>query len=169
MHSKEGEIDLTEAREFVMGLMPPAGNILRNYFRSGTLTETYKDDRETVTEADLEIDQFLRDEIGKSYPQIKFLTEETSPTKPQEMQALFKSLRVEDNLCIIDSLDGTWNFSRGHPNFAISVGLASKGHTKLGIVYVPMSDEIYFAQEDMEGAFLNGQRIFVSKSTKKSK
>jgi len=164
MHSREDEINLTEAIEFVMGLMPPAADILRKYFNSAGLVSEYKDEREAVTQADLEVDQFLRDEISKKYPRAKFLTEETSPRNPEDQKALFKSLKNEEDLWIIDSLDGTWNFSKGHPNFAISVALGRKGYTRLGIVYVPMSYELYWAQEDIEGAYLNGQRIYVSKT-----
>ena len=162
MYSTESEINLTEAREFVVSLMPPAGGILRKHFRSPHLTQTFKDERENVTVADLEVDQFLRVEIGKRYPQSKFLTEETAPRNPEEQKVLFELLKYEEELWIIDSLDGTWNFSRGHPNFAISVALGMRGRTRLGVIYVPLSYELYSAQEDVEGAYLNGQRIYVS-------
>ena len=164
LYRRKGDVHLTEVREFIMGLMFPAANILKKYFNSAGLVSEYKDERETVTEADLEVDQFLRDEIGRKYPNHKFLTEETAPRNPEEQKALFESLRDEQNLWIIDSLDGTWNFSKGHPNFAISAALGRKGYTRLGIVYVPMSYELYWAQEDIEGAYLNGQRIYVSKT-----
>lgn len=164
MSSIESEIDLAEAREFVVSLMPPAGAILRKHFRSGNLIETYKDERENVTEADLEVDRFLIKEISIRFPQSKFLTEETAPRDPSEMQSLFDTMMNESNVWINDSCDGSWNFSHGNINFAISVGLVEKGRTRLAVVYIPMADEIYFAQEDMEGAYLNGQRIYVSKT-----
>lgn len=160
----ESEISLTEARKFIVSLMPPAGGILRKHFRSPYLTQTFKDDRENVTVADLEVDRFLIEEISRRFPQSKFLTEETTSRDPVEIKKLFEAIRNEDNVWTNDSCDGSWNFARGHINFAISVALVSYGRTRLAVVYVPMADEIYFAQEDMEGAYLNGQRIYVSKT-----
>lgn len=54
------------------------------------------------------------------------------------------------------------NFSRKNPHFAISVALVDNGKPKLGVVYVPMTQDMYWAQEDKNGAFLNREQVHVS-------
>ncbi|OGD83383.1 hypothetical protein A2165_03530, partial [Candidatus Curtissbacteria bacterium RBG_13_40_7] len=85
----------------------------------------------------------------------QFLTEETAPED-------YSSLRSADNLWVIDPLDGTINFSRKHPNFAISVALVNKGVLQLGVVHVPLTGDTYWAQADKEQAFVNGTPMQVS-------
>lgn len=148
-------VDLTEARKYLSELMPQAGETLRRYFNSGDFTLRSKGGVDFVTQADEEVDAFLHDNIQKKYPQTTLLTEETAP-------ADYSSLKDVDNLWVIDPLDGTVNFSRRHPNFAISVGLVDKGIPKLGVVYLPITQDLYWAQADQEDTFLNGEPIHVS-------
>ncbi|MGB9590423.1 MAG: inositol monophosphatase family protein, partial [Candidatus Hydrothermia bacterium] len=62
---------------------------------------------------------------------------------------------------IIDPLDGTKNYYRGLPVFAVSVALAIDGEITLGVVYDPIRDETYTAIKGM-GAFLGDEKIRVS-------
>lgn len=148
-------IDLTEARNYITELIPQAGETLRKYFASRDFTSRRKEGVDFTTQADEEVDQFLRENIGSKYLHTNFLTEETAPED-------YSSLKDTDNLWVIDPLDGTINFSRKHPNFAISIGLVDKSVPKLGVVYVPMTNDLYWASADQEGAFLNGEPIQVS-------
>ena len=108
-----------------------------------------------TTQADTEADEFLRKNILKKYPRSNFLTEETAPKD----YSIFKNTV---NLWVIDPLDGTINFSRGNPNFAISIALVSKGIPELGVIYKPITKEIYWAQENIKYALLNDKPIYVS-------
>ena len=58
---------------------------------------------------------------------------------------------------IVDPLDGTTNFLHGIPMFAISIGFEREGQLIAGLVYNPISDEL-FAAEKGKGAFLNDKR-----------
>ena len=149
------DINLTEARQFLIELVPQAGEMLRKRFISGDYTQRRKEGVDFTTQADEEVDKFLRERIAARFPQTQFLTEETAPED-------YSSLKDVDGLWVIDPLDGTINFSRMHPNFAISIGVVDKGVPKLGVAYVPMTGDIYWAQEDQEHAFLNGEPIQVS-------
>lgn len=156
MYSKETEqIDLTEARKFVVSLMPQAGEVLMGYFRSGQFSSRSKGGLDFATQADDEVDQFLREKLLDRFPATKFLTEETAPQD-------FLSLKDAENLWVIDPLDGTGNFSRRHPNFAISVALVQRGITILGVIYKPVDEDLFWAQTDVDGAMLNDQPIRVS-------
>lgn len=73
-----------------------------------------------------------------------------------EQQAIW--LSGKDGLWCIDPLDGTSNFVRGLPYFAISVALLRDGRSVLGAVYDPVGDEM-FAAELGKGAFLNGEKL----------
>lgn len=150
-------INLTEARKYLVNLVPQAGETLKNYFVSRNFTSRRKEGVDFTTQADEEVDEFLRENIRKHYPQTSFLTEETAPDD-------YSSLNSAENLWVIDPLDGTINFSRKNPHFAISVALVDKGKPKLGVVYVPMTGDLYYAQKDREGAFLNNQPIQISET-----
>ena len=63
---------------------------------------------------------------------------------------------------IIDPLDGTTNYVHAFPMFAASIALEENGAIVLGVTYDPLRDEMFHAVEG-GGAFLNGNRIEVSK------
>lgn len=69
----------------------------------------------------------------------------------------------QQGLWCIDPIDGTSNFVRGLPYFAISVALLREGKSVLGVVYDPLAKEIFAAEQD-RGAFLNGEKM-VSRET----
>lgn len=61
-------------------------------------------------------------------------------------------------LWCVDPVDGTTNFLQGLPSFAVSVALIEEGRSTLGVVYNPVSDELFAAQLG-RGATFNGERI----------
>src|SRR5690606_38789063 len=66
------------------------------------------------------------------------------------------------NRWIIDPLDGTSNFLHGIPHFAISIALERDGQVVAGVVYQPITDELFWAERG-RGAYLNSsQRLRVS-------
>ena len=132
----KNSIDLTKARDFLIKLIPDAGKILSRYFISGVFTSRRKEGVDFLTQADEEVDNFLIKKIKKEYPSTNILTEETAPKN-------YSPLSDIDNLWVIDPLDGTINFSRQHANFAISIALVNRGISQLGIVYVPMTKDLY--------------------------
>ncbi len=64
----------------------------------------------------------------------------------------------KDFVWIIDPLDGTLNFIKGMPDYAIIIGLQYQGQMVSGCVEVPSRNEFYYAEQG-KGAFLNGQQI----------
>ena len=63
---------------------------------------------------------------------------------------------------IVDPLDGTANFVRGFPFFAVSIALMEdEKNIVLGVVYDPIADECYWAEQG-KGAYMNGRKIFVN-------
>ena len=62
---------------------------------------------------------------------------------------------------IIDPIDGTANFARDMPNWAVSIALWRNGAPFIGVVYAPRLRELYYAQLGC-GSFCNGRRLHVS-------
>ncbi len=148
--------ELLAAEKLLERIVPKAGDILRKHYQERNFSVRQKGGVDFTTQADVETDTFLTNEIAKVFPKHKFLTEETAKN---EDWSVFKDA---ESLWIIDPLDGTINFSRGEPNFAISVALVSRGKTLLGVAYNPITDDYFTASEAREGVFKNGERVKVS-------
>lgn len=74
----------------------------------------------------------------------------------EEQHTLWQAGR--EGLWCIDPLDGTSNFVRGLPYFAVSAALLREGESVLGVVYDPVAEEVFAAERD-RGAFLNGEKL----------
>jgi myo-inositol-1(or 4)-monophosphatase len=66
----------------------------------------------------------------------------------------------EGYVWVVDPIDGTSNFARGIPHFAVCIGLLKDGVPILGAVYNPITRELYHAKQT--GAYLNGAKITVT-------
>ncbi|MEM7210028.1 MAG: inositol monophosphatase family protein [Pseudomonadota bacterium] len=112
-----------------------------------------KADGSVVTEADFAVDDFLRTELYKRWPNINFLSEEMSESEQQAM--------LDDDsksFWCIDPLDGTSNFVAGVPVFSICISLITAGQPVFGLIYDPNQDECFYATRG-HGAWLNGMRL----------
>lgn len=148
------EINLTEAREKITTLAVSAGSIARENFRSEELEIVKRGGVDIVTETDQVINRFLMEGFVSSFPGMEVMAEESYDDDNPYHQAEF--------LIIVDDLDGSKNFSKRIPHFAVSIALARMQRVLLGVVYKPMTDELYWVQEGVEGAWLNSKRIKVS-------
>lgn len=145
----------------LLELMPRAGEVILKYWMKKNILTKRKSLIDIVTIADLEADRFISKSLQSKYPYIPILSEETAPKD-------YSSYKNRDLLWIIDSLDGTANFSRGDSNFCISIALVSHGKPIIGAIYKPIENKLYFAGENKQGAFLNGNKIEISKVAKLS-
>lgn len=149
------EIDLNEARDKVVDLAVRAGNIARESFSSSGLSIIKRGGVEVVTEVDQALDDFLVKRLKNSFPGTEVMAEESyEPGNQRSAENEF--------LWIADPLDGSKNYSKGIPYFAVSIALARRQRTVLGVIYKPLTDELYWAQQGVEGAWLNGRQINVS-------
>lgn len=116
---------------------------------------TEKSKNDYVTEIDQQAEQEIIYQIRKSYPNHGIIAEESgSHISPDD-----------EYRWIIDPLDGTANFMRGIPHFAISIGIEHKGRIEHGLIFDPVRDETFTASRG-RGAFLNNHRIRVSSTVK---
>ena len=103
-----------------------------------------------VTEADLKSEEILINAITKHFPNDGIISEESETINSDAPR-----------IWVIDPLDGTLNFIRGYPHYAISIALRIKGRLDQAIIYDPLKDELFTASRG-EGAQINGQKIRVS-------
>ena len=131
-------------KEFLT-IVKEAGEILKEgYFSKKEVS--FKGKKDLLTKYDVAIEQFL---IEKFKPfGLNIIAEETK-------QDQF------NNSIIIDPIDGTTNFVKGLPFCAISVGVFEHKKPKLGVVYNPILNELFWAVKG-QGAFCNGLKLQVS-------
>jgi len=110
-----------------------------------------------VTETDKATEKLLVGGLSAKFPGHKFIGEEdVAENKSNNVGDV-----TDDPTWIIDPIDGTTNFVHGHPMVCISVGLVIKRVPWIGIVSVPMTNNIYHAVR-FKGAYLNGEKIQTS-------
>lgn len=102
-----------------------------------------------VSVADLEVDGFLKRELGRLLPAAGWLSEETA----DDLSRLEKDL-----IWVVDPIDGTRDFIRGRKGWAVSVALVSRGRPLIGILEAPARDETWVAVAG-QGAWLNGEKL----------
>lgn len=116
-------------------------------------TITKKGPTDLVTEADVASEKAVIASLEKDCPGISILAEESGGDRSNCTKAMW----------IIDPLDGTTNFAHGFPQFAVSIALMEKGLPKVGVVYAPVSGELFYACLG-HGAWLNGDSIQVTQT-----
>lgn len=118
------------------------------FLRRETLTTELKSSsQDLVSEADRTVEAWLRQEIGRHFPEDGIVGEEEDSTEGRSGYDW-----------VIDPIDGTMPFLVGQPNWVVSIGLARNQRPVAGVVYAPILRELYSAREG-GGARLNGRPL----------
>ncbi|MFB6182266.1 MAG: 3'(2'),5'-bisphosphate nucleotidase CysQ [Candidatus Magasanikbacteria bacterium] len=127
----------------VKSAIKQAGEAAMEYYGEDLDPDThYKADDSPVTKADIAAQKALEDELDEfGYGMLS------------EERVDDRSRLEKGKVWIIDPLDGTKDFLQQTGDFTIMVALSVEGEVKLGAVYAPAEDKLYFAQKD-EGAYL---------------
>ncbi len=117
---------------------------------------TVKGASDYVTRADMEISAYLHKRLKDEFPDVGFMSEE-------------EDAEVESgaDYWILDPIDGTTNFMHGLSLSAVSLGFCSEDDIKAGVIYIPYTKEIFWAEKG-KGAYLNDKRIECSKNAQLS-
>jgi myo-inositol-1(or 4)-monophosphatase len=108
--------------------------------------------RDLLVGASLRVQDTIREMLLGACPDDAFLAEEGPDDEPLPVDA--------ERLWIVDPIDGSTNFFRGLPLFAISIAFRDANGFRVGVVYDPNRDELFSARSG-DGARLNGERITV--------
>lgn len=140
--------------DFVVALVKDAGELLLKQSKEAfVVTMKNNDPKDIVTAVDVAVNDFLVSALKKEFPAYGIYSEEGSGETEEG-----------EYLWAIDPIDGSSNFARHIPHFAICVGLLHGGVPVLGVVYNPVTREL-FSFKKGEGAYLNEELISVSKVT----
>ena len=135
--------------------MKASRSLIRDFGEIENLQVSSKSPGDFVSSADKRTEKILVEELSRAPPEYGILTEESGIINKSNT----------DQRWIIDPIDGTMNFLNGIPQFAISVGYEEKKEIKCGVIFNPITNEMFYAQRG-SGAFLNNSRIRVSKKKK---
>jgi myo-inositol-1(or 4)-monophosphatase len=113
-----------------------------------------KGPRDLVTSADLAAERCISRMLCARRPRIGFLGEEGG----------WHGSAAGD-YWIVDPLDGTTSFVQGLPTFAVCVALWRQGRVETGVILLPRLGELFVAERG-RGAFLNGRRLRVSRTSR---
>jgi len=132
-----------------------AGTVIRRGFENLSAADIQAKGRnDFVTRVDLEAEAAIKKVLSRDFPRHRILAEETG-----------YSATAGEFLWVIDPLDGTTNFIRGIPHFAVSLALLENGKAIFGLIYEPLSQDCFHAALG-RGAFLNGRAIATSRVKK---
>ena len=157
-------LELKNFLKIAIEAVKEAGKIQEEKFGENFKIE-HKGEINLVTEVDYQCEKAIIDIIKRDYPEHEILTEEAGSVKglPPSHSPLTKGGQMEGKYkWIIDPLDGTTNYAHSYPCFCASAGLEIDGEVVTGAIYNPMLDELFTSVKG-EGAYLNGNRIRVSK------
>jgi len=128
-----------------------ARRMVRDFGEVENLQVSRKGPADFVSIADKKAEETLVKELSKARPDFGFILEENGIIEGKD----------SSNTWVIDPLDGTTNFLHGIPHFSISIALVRDSDVFAGVVYNPVTDEMFWAEKG-QGAFLNGRRLRVS-------
>ena len=120
-------------------LATEAGVTIREIYESGKFSTSVKSDRSPVTTADEEANEMILSGLKQQFPNIPAISEE-SENKVIEKEAFF----------IIDPLDGTKGFLNKTNNFTVNIAFIYNREPKLGVIYSPISGELFYTSPDQE-------------------
>lgn len=115
----------------------------------GKLKIHTKADNDFVTEMDVKSENMIREALLSQFPEDEFFGEEGGGASNSQGR------------WIVDPIDGTQSFMRGHHGYAISIAYERNKELMVGCIYMPDNDEMFVAIRG-EGATLNGEPIHVS-------
>ncbi|SPH16797.1 Inositol-1-monophosphatase [Defluviimonas aquaemixtae] len=145
-----GDIDrrYAEARRIAQG----AGGLALEYFRRfDGLNVEVKSHQDFVSEADRNVEAFVREALVAAFPDDAIVGEEDAP-----------KAGTSGFTWVIDPIDGTTNFIHGIPGWTVVLAGVAGTRTEVGVIHDPNHDEMFHCRRG-QGAFCNDRQIGVLK------
>jgi 3'(2'), 5'-bisphosphate nucleotidase len=122
----------------VLSVLLEAGKIALQYHQSDKLNIQYKIDDSPVTNADIEVNDFIIEQLNVLTPNIDIISEENET-----------NYLSGHTFWLLDPIDGTKNYIKGHSGYTINLALVYKNLPVLGFIYHPSLGEIFY--NDLDG------------------
>ena len=136
----------------IIDTVKQCGQLILNAERSSMAIDSKEGTANFVTEYDKKVQQLLEKDLKQIVPDARFIGEEENTNTASNKGKYF----------IVDPIDGTTNFIKDYHMSCISVALLEDGEVKIGVIYNPYLDEMFWAIKG-KGAYCNDRRIHVSK------
>ncbi|MDT8439521.1 MAG: inositol monophosphatase family protein [Wenzhouxiangellaceae bacterium] len=128
-----------------------AGDLMLKYRdRTDAIPVERKARGDYVSEIDRACEELIRTELKRRYPEHAIVGEEQGG-----------KVGDAEHVWLVDPIDGTTNYLRGIPHYAVSIALLVRGRVEHGVILDPVRDELFTASRG-DGAMLNNRRIRVS-------
>ncbi|MBN1155694.1 3'(2'),5'-bisphosphate nucleotidase CysQ [candidate division KSB1 bacterium] len=128
-------MELKKTVDDIVALSRLAGEQIMTVYKSVDFGIERKDDNSPLTIADKKANELITNHLRRNYPDCGILAEESRDT----MERLQKK-----HVWIVDPLDGTKEFIKRNGEFTVNIALVENGKPILGVVYVPVSQEVYY-------------------------
>ncbi len=125
-----------------------ASKLVLDIYNNGNLEVEIKDDQSPVTKGDKEADKLITSILKNHFPNDGYLTEESIDDK---------SRLTKNRVWIIDPIDGTKEFVAHTGDFTINIALTINHSPVLGVIAIPVTDEIYYAVKGMGSFYLENE------------
>ena len=120
-------------------LATEAGIVIRDIYESGRFSTSVKSDNSPVTTADEKANEMILRALNQQFPKIPAISEE-SENRVLKKEAFF----------IVDPLDGTKGFLNKTNNFTVNIAYINNQEPELGVIYSPISGELFYTTPDRE-------------------
>jgi myo-inositol-1(or 4)-monophosphatase len=144
--------DLLRDSALLTDAVREAGALALRMFKT-ELRQWIKGKSSPVSEADIAVDELLKDRLQSGTPDYGWLSEETADDR----------IRLERRrVWIVDPIDGTRAYLAGRDDWSVSAALVEDGQPRLGAVFAPVTKEFFFGRRG-QGAARNGEKITVAR------
>lgn len=141
-----------------LGLLEPAGKLFLRYSQSDKNEINEKEKNDFVTKADKEIELFISKSIVENFPNDFIIQEEHGNIQGKSLYTW-----------VIDPIDGTNNYVRKILDARIQIALLYENEIILGIIYNPVSGDVYIAKKNKGAQIINFKNSFIKKLSVSSK
>ena len=149
-----------EILSILKGTAIKAGEIIMEIYETDFNVE-YKEDMSPLTLADQKANAYIISVLTENFPNYAILSEELKDDKTR---------RNNDYCFIVDPLDGTKEFVKKNGEFTVNIALSYQQHPVIGVIYVPVSKDLYYASVDggsfkIDGRTGKSEKLHVSNKT----
>jgi len=136
--------------EEIINIAKKASDEILKIYNSENINIEIKKDDSPVTDADLASNQIIINALKKI---------SDFPIFTEESLVDYEIRKSWDKFWLVDPLDGTKDFIAKNGEFTINIALVENHKPILGVVYIPVSNDVYYAQKG-KGAYKNGHKIY---------
>lgn len=133
--------------EVMKTLAVEAGKLIMEIYQTDFAVE-YKADESPLTLADQKANAVIVSGLEENFPEYAILSEEMKDDRS----------RMQNDYCfIVDPLDGTKEFVKKNGQFTVNIALAYRKHPLVGVIYVPVTRDLYYAASEIGAYKQDGQ------------